>query len=91
MKKSFNLKQYKTAFYDDAGGHMKSQTRALSNCYKQQCDKNKSPQEAWNICIEEYQKSEKKDKWIMDYGADKNTQKQRPSAATPEALKIDKK
>jgi hypothetical protein len=34
---------------------------------------------------------ENKDKWIMDYGADKNTQKQRPSAATPEALKIDKK
>ena len=89
MKKSFNLKKYiKTAFYDDARGYMQSQTRAWMNCYKQQCDNKKQPQEAWNTCLEEYQKTANKGKWLMDYGADKNTQSKLPSAKTPAAQKI---
>jgi hypothetical protein len=89
MINAFNLKKYiKKAFYDDARGHMQGQTRAMQNCYKQQCDKKKQPQEAWNNCIEEYNKAANKGKWLMDYGADKNTQSKSPSAKTPAAQKI---
>ena len=90
MKKSFNLKQYiKTAFYDDARGYMQGQTRAWSNCYKQQCDKKKGPQEAWNTCMEEFQKTADKGKWLLDYaGADDNAAKPELSAKTPAAQKI---
>lgn len=90
MKKSFNLKKYiKKAFYDDVRGHMQAQTRAWQNCYKQQCDKKKQPQEAWNTCLEEYQKAENKGKWVLSYaGAKDEGIKQPASAKTPAAQKI---
>ena len=93
MKQSFNLKKYiKKAFYDDARGHMMGETRAWMNCYKQQCDKKKGPQEAWNICLEEYQKTAEKGKWLMNYGANKEKgAKPEFSAKTPAAQKITKK
>jgi len=90
MKTSFNLKKFiKQAFYDDSRGHMQSQTRAWANCYKCQSDKNKSPQEAWNICMEEYQKSEDKGKWVLGYAGSKDEGKKPSfSAKTPAAQKI---
>ena len=90
MKQSFNLKKYiKKAFYDDARGHMQSQTRAWQNCYKQQCDKKKGPQEAWNICLEEYQKTADKGKWMLSYsGAKDEGTKINFDAKTPAAQKI---
>jgi len=93
MKQTFNLKKYiKQAFYDDARGYMQTQSRAWMNCYKQQCDKKKNPQEAWNICLEEYQEAEDKSKWITSYGADKDEgAKPRFDAKTPAAQKIIKK
>lgn len=88
----FNLKQYiKKAFYDDSRGHMQTQSRAWMNCYKQQCDKKKGPQEAWNACMEEYQTSEDKGKWLTTYGADKEEgAKPYLDAKTPAAQKINK-
>lgn len=94
MKKTFNLKQYikKIAFYDDDRGHWVSQTRAWSNCYKQQSDKKKSPQEAWNTCMKEYQDCEDKGKWILDYaGAKDDGARPEFSAKTPAAQKALKK
>lgn len=90
MKTSFNLKKYvKKAFYDGASGCMLGQTRAWMNCYKQQSDKKKGPQEAWNTCMEEYQKTADKGKWLLNYGADKEEgAKPQLSAKTPAAQKI---
>ena len=90
MKKAFNLKQYiKTAFYEGAQGYMKDQTRAWQNCYKQQCDKKKGPQEAWTTCMEEYQKADNKGKWTLGYsGAKDEGAKPDFSAKTPAAQKI---
>ena len=92
MKQSFNLKKYiKKAFYDDARGYMQGQTRAWMNCYKQQCDKKKGPQDAWNTCMEEFQKTAEKDRWLLNYGADKDEgTKPYVDAKTPAAKKIDK-
>lgn len=91
MKKTFNLKQYikKFAFYDDARGYWVGQTRAWMNCYKQQCDKKKGPQEAWNTCLDEYQKSANKGNWLLQYsGAKDEGSKPRLDAKTPAAQKI---
>jgi hypothetical protein len=93
MTKTFNLKQYmtKTAYYDDGKGSMVSQTRSFQNCYKQQCDKKKGPQDAWNTCLEEYQKSGDKDKWVLNYsGAKDEGTKIQFDAKTPAAKKLDK-
>jgi hypothetical protein len=90
MNKIFNLKQYTIkAFYDDDRGLMQGQTRAMQNCYKQQCDKKKQPQEAWNTCLEEYNKTEDKGKWVLNYaGAKDEGVKQPLSVKTPAAQKI---
>jgi len=70
---SFNLKKFlKTAFYDDGRGHWNTLSRAWANCYKQKSDGGKGPQEAWNGCLDEYQKTSAKDQWILNYGADKD-------------------
>ena len=89
MNKSFNLKTFvKTAFYDDARGHMQGQTRCMQNCYKQKYDEKKTPQEAWQKCLDEYNTAKDKGKWILDYGADKDTgNKLRPDGKTPAASK----
>jgi len=76
MKKVFNLKQYvKKAFYDDSRGYWNSQTRAWQNCYKQKCNGKVGPQDAWNSCLEEYQKTENKGKWLLDYSGSKGNVK----------------
>ena len=90
MNKVFNLKKcIKTAFYEGASGYMVSQTRAWTNCYKQKSDQKKGPQEAWNSCMEEYQKEANKAKWMMNYsGAKDDAAKPELSAKTPAAQKI---
>jgi len=91
MKKSFNLKNYvkKIAFYDDDRGYWVAQTRAWMNCYKQQSDKKKGPQDAWNTCMEEYQNTDDKGKWVLAYsGAKDDVSKPALDAKTPAAQKI---
>jgi len=90
MNKTFNLKKcIKKAFYEGAQGYMVGQTRAWMNCYKQKSDAKKGPQEAWNSCMEEYQKEANKSKWLMNYsGAKDDGAKPELSAKTPAAQKI---
>ena len=69
MKTSFNLSKFKkTAFYDDGRGLVQKQTRAYMNCYKAKMDKGMSAQEAWQSCLEEYQKSATND-WGTKYAS----------------------
>jgi len=92
-KKTFNLKSYiKKAFYEDGRGYMNAQTRSWQNCYKAKSDAGKNPQEAWTNCMEEFQTASDKGKWLIDYGADKDTgAKPYNDAKTPAAKKIVKK
>jgi len=93
MNKTFNLKRYfKKAFYEDGRGYWTRASRAWSNCYKQKCDDGKSPNDAWNGCLEEYQTAntmDNKGKWALDYISIPNDKKE-PSlnAKTPAAQKI---
>jgi hypothetical protein len=90
MKTSFNLKKHiKMAFYDGARGYMQGQTRALMNCYKQKCKGKMGPQEAWCECIKEYQDTDNKDEWMLNYTSAKDNDKNTSlSAKTPAAQKI---
>lgn len=90
MKKVFNLQKYiRTAFYDDARGYWNGQTRAWMNCYKQKSDRNVSPQEAWNNCLDEYQKTADKGKWMLSYSSDKeDAKKPYLDAKTPAVKKM---
>jgi len=92
MKKVFNLKAFvKTAFYDDARGHMQGQTRCMQNCYKQKYDDKITPQKAWQQCLDEYNEASDKGKWILNYSGAKDTGKKvRPDGKTPAAEKIKK-
>ena len=57
MKKVFNLKSYmKTAFYEDVRGYWMGQERAWMDKYKEKVDSGKDPNEAWQECLEEYNK-----------------------------------
>lgn len=92
MKKTFNLKKHiRTAFYDDDRGYWNRQTRAWQNCWKAKCDKGVDPQEAWNGCLEEYQKSENKKSWAIDMASAQGAVKNPPDLKTPAAKKITKK
>ena len=89
MNNTFNLKKYiKKAFYEGASGYAVGQTRAWMNCYKQKSDQKKGPQEAWNSCMEEYQKEASKTKWLLNYGGASEGAKPELSAKTPAAQKI---
>jgi hypothetical protein len=95
MTNAFNLKKFmktelkKVAFYEDSRGYMNGQTRAWQNCYKQKCDQGKGPQDAWNGCLEEFQKAAKKAEWLLNYGGAKDEGKKPDfSAKTPAAQKI---
>jgi len=92
MKKSFNLNTFrKKAFYEGIQGYWNDQTKACQVCYKYKYDEGKTPQEAWQECIEEYNTAADKAEWlkkICGQQKDKNVQ----SAKTPAAQKIiDKK
>jgi len=94
MTNTFNLKKFikaeltKTAFYEGAQGYMNSQTRAWQNCYKSKCNQGKDPQESWNGCMEEYQKSAQKAEWLLNYSGVKDGKRPEFSAKTPAAQKI---
>ena len=92
MKKTFNLRKYiKKAFYEDVRGYWNCQGRAWKNCYKQKSDKGMQPQEAFESCLAEYQKSSKTADWILNYSSDKNDEHPpRFDAKTPAAKKITK-
>jgi len=93
MNKAFNLQKYiKTAFYEDGRGYWNAQTRSWMNCYKCKSDEGKQPQEAWNICLNEYQAAIDKSDWVLSYtGAKDGGAKPYLDAKTPAAQKIIKK
>lgn len=70
----FNLKAHllKTAFYEDVRGYWNTQRRAWMNCYKCKSDDGKGPQDAWNTCLDEYQKSTVNSDWALEYGGNKD-------------------
>jgi len=93
MNKIFNLKKYfKKAFYESGTGYSTRLSRAWSNCYKQKCDEGKSPNDAWNGCLEEYQTSntlKNKGQWALDYiSVDSDGKNPYQDAKTPAAQKI---
>ena len=69
---TFNLKRYleKKANYEGAQGYWKAQTRAWMNCTKTKLDAGMSAQEAWQGCLDEYQKGDDNMGWVGTYAAD---------------------
>ena len=72
MQKTFNLKSFleKTANYEGAQGYMLAQTRAWMNCTKQKLASKMSPQDAWQSCLDEFQKGDKKMSWVGKYASE---------------------
>lgn len=66
MKKTFNLKSFieKRANYEGAQGYMVAQTRAWQNCVRCKQADGDSAQEAWEKCLEEYQKTNGTTDWV---------------------------
>jgi hypothetical protein len=85
MEKSFNLRRHiKKAFNEGVKGYWDSQSRAWMNCYKCHSDQGKGPQEAWNRCLEEFQDTEKKGDWSLNYiASDDDAPKPYLDAKTP--------
>jgi hypothetical protein len=76
----FNLKQHimhKMATYEGVQGYFVSQTRAWQNCVCSKQKENKSPQDAWDECLGEYQKSSSNLDWVKKHlpGEDSKTKK----------------
>jgi hypothetical protein len=69
---TFNLKKYleKTANYEGAQGYFLGQTRAWINCTKRHLDAGSTPNDAWNGCLDEYQKGDGCMSWVKKYAAD---------------------
>jgi len=66
----FNLKKYlmqKKANYDGIQGYWVAQTRAWQNCVCHKQKKGASAQNAWQECLEQYQKGDGRLDWIADY------------------------
>jgi len=65
----FNLKEQKTlerkAFYEGVQGYMRMETRAWQNCYKQKYDAGMTPHNAWEDCLNSYQKAGNKADWLL--------------------------
>lgn len=66
MKKTFNLKSFleKKANYEGVQGYMVAETRAWQNCVRCKQAAGKGAQEAWEKCLEEYQKMQGSLDWI---------------------------
>ena len=65
---SFNLKQHleKTANYEGAQGYFVGQTRTWQNCVRLKRNAGGTAMEAWEDCLESYQKDNGSLKWIAD-------------------------
>ena len=92
---TFNLSQWiaKRANYEGAQGYMQAQTRAWMNCCRDKMSgKNASAQEAWQSCLDEYQKGEGREDWVGKYAKDMagmlKTAASRPSYARRIARKM---
>ena len=70
-KQTFNLKQHRTAYYDDARGQSQTQTRSWMNCYKAKVDKGMAAQAAWESCLKDYQTLANGD-WTFKYASKKS-------------------
>lgn len=71
----FNLARYlaKRANYEGAQGYAKGQRLAWMNCVRCGMQNNKTPHEAWQSCLEEYQKKGNTLEWVADHLAEKVT------------------
>ena len=70
-KETFNLRQYRTAYYEDARGQSQTQTRSYMNCYKAKVDAGMTAQAAWESCLKDYQNLANND-WTLKYASKKN-------------------
>lgn len=57
----------KKANYEGVQGYFVAQTRAWQNCVACKQKDKKSAQEAWNECLEDYQKTSSNLEWIKDH------------------------
>jgi len=73
MKTAFNLKQclQKKANYEGAQGYFVLQRRAWNNCVRCKLNDQKSAQEAWQECLNEYQKTGNNMEWAAAHLAEK--------------------
>tara|TARA_R110000824_G_scaffold148242_3_gene317840 strand:+ start:18861 stop:19073 length:213 start_codon:yes stop_codon:yes gene_type:complete len=67
----FNLKQYRTAYYEDGRGLMQNQSRSWMNCYKVKVEGGMKPQAAWDSCLKDYQNLDD-GKWAIKYASKKS-------------------
>ena len=66
----FNLKKSnleKKAFYDGASQPVREMSRYFMNCQKAKLDSGIGAQEAWQSCLEEYQKNKSGGDWSTKY------------------------
>ena len=68
----FNFSKWlkKQALYEGAQGYAVAQRRAWANCVKCKQDAGSGAQEAWDKCLDEFQKGGKDGKWAYDYASD---------------------
>ena len=64
----FNLKNYleKKAFYEAAQGYIHGQTRAWQNCVRKKLNAGVGANDAWESCLEDFNKLGNKSDWIAD-------------------------
>lgn len=67
----FNLKKFlkKQASYEGAQGYFSAQSRAWCNCFRDKLRSSKKPQQAWESCLEEYDKAGGNAPWALKYAA----------------------
>ena len=63
---TFNLKQYltKQANYEGIQGYFVAQTRSWQNCVRAKLNKGASAQDAWQGCVDDYQKAPNNMDWV---------------------------
>lgn len=74
----FNLSKSsmgKKSMYDGGSPQVKEMTRMFSNCQKAKLDKGMGAQEAWQSCLEEYQKNKKNKDWTTKYAKSNKVEK----------------
>lgn len=67
----FNFREFlkKQASYEGAQGYFSAQSRAWCNCFRDKLRSSKKPQQAWQVCLEEYGKAGGNVTWALKYAA----------------------
>ena len=85
MSKTFNLKKYlekqASNYSEGAQGYFLAQTRAWMNCTKIKLEAGMGAQEAWQSCLEDYEKSDGTLGWVGKYASDLSTELEKQGQA----------